>query len=33
MAIKELKLPTILIPGYPTAKAGATAVNPREVFL
>ena len=32
-AVKELKLPTILIPGYPTAKAGATAVNPGDVFL
>ncbi len=32
-AVKELKLPTILIPGYPTAKAGATAVDPGDVFL
>jgi hypothetical protein len=32
-AVKELKLPTILITGYPTAKAGDTIVNPGDVFL
>ena len=32
-AVKELKLPTISIPGYPTAKAGATTVNPGDIFL
>ncbi len=32
-AIKELNLPTLRVPGYPTAKAGATVVDPREIFL
>jgi hypothetical protein len=32
-AIKELSLPTLQVPGYPTAKAEATAVNPGEIFL
>jgi hypothetical protein len=32
-AIKELSLPTLRVPGYPTAKAGATVVNPGEIFL
>ncbi len=32
-AIKELSLPTLRDPGYPTAKAGATIVNPGEIFL
>jgi hypothetical protein len=32
-AIKELSLPTLRVPGYPTAKAGVTVVNPREIFL
>ncbi len=32
-AIKELSLPTLRVPGYPTAKAGATIVDPGEIFL
>jgi hypothetical protein len=32
-AIEELSLPTLRVPGYPTAKAGATVVDPREIFL
>jgi hypothetical protein len=32
-AIKELSLPTLQVPGYPTAKAGVTVVDPREIFL
>jgi hypothetical protein len=32
-AIKELSLPTLQVPGYPTAKAGATIVDPGEIFL
>ncbi len=32
-AIKELSLPTLRVPGYLTAKAGATVVDPREIFL
>ena len=32
-AIKELSLPTLQVPGYPTAKAGATAVDPGDVYL
>jgi hypothetical protein len=32
-AIKELSLPTLRVPEYPTAKAGATIVNPGEIFL
>ncbi len=32
-AIKELSLPTLQVPGYPTAKAGATIVDPGEMFL
>ncbi len=33
-AIKELSLPTLQVPGYPTAKkAGETTVNPGVIFL
>jgi hypothetical protein len=32
-AIKELSLLTLQVPGYSTAKAGATVVNPGEIFL
>jgi hypothetical protein len=32
-AIKELNLPTLQVPGYLTAKAGATVVDPGEIFL
>jgi hypothetical protein len=32
-AIKELSLLTLRVPGYPTAKAGATVVDPEEIFL
>jgi hypothetical protein len=32
-AIKELSFPTLQVPGYPTAKAGATIVDPGEIFL
>ncbi len=32
-AIKDLRLSTLQVPGYPTAKAGATIVNPRKIFL
>ncbi len=32
-AIKELSLPTLRVPGNTTAKAGATVVNPGEIFL
>jgi hypothetical protein len=32
-AIKELSLPTLKVPGYPTAKAGATIVDIGEIFL
>jgi hypothetical protein len=32
-AIKELRLSTLQVPGYPTAKAGATVINPGEIFL
>ncbi len=31
--IKELSLPTLRVPGYPTAKAWATVVNLGEIFL
>jgi hypothetical protein len=32
-AIKELSLSTLRVPGYPTAKAGATVIDPGEIFL
>ena len=32
-AIKDLSLPTLQIPGYPTAKDEETAVDPRDAFL
>jgi hypothetical protein len=32
-AIKELSLPTLRVPGYSIAKAGATVVKPGEIFL
>ncbi len=32
-AIKELSLPTLRNPAYQTAKAGATIVNPGEIFF
>jgi hypothetical protein len=32
-AIRELSLPTLEIPGYPTIKAGATADDAGEVFF
>ena len=32
-AIKELSLPTLRVPGYATAKAGVTIVDPGEIFF
>jgi hypothetical protein len=32
-AIKELSLPILQLPRYPTAKAGATIVDPGKIFL
>jgi hypothetical protein len=32
-AIKALSLPTLQVPGYPKAKAGETAVDPRDVYI
>ncbi len=32
-AIKELSLPTLHVLGYPKAKAGATAVDPGDIYL
>ena len=33
MAIKELSLPSLQIPGLPTARTGETVVNPGDVYL
>jgi hypothetical protein len=32
-AIKALSLSTLQVPGYPKAKAGETAVNPRDIYI
>jgi hypothetical protein len=32
-AIRALSLPTLQVPGYPKAKAGETAVDPRDVYI
>ncbi len=32
-AIMELSLPILQVPWYPTAKAGATVVDPGKIFL
>ncbi len=32
-AIKALSLPTLQVPGYPKAKAGETAVGPRDIYI
>jgi hypothetical protein len=32
-AIKELSLPTLQVPGYPKAKTGETAVDPRDIYI
>ncbi len=32
-AIKALSLPNLQVPGYPKAKAGETAVNPRDIYI
>ncbi len=32
-AFKKLSLPTLHVPGYPKAKAGATAVDPGDIYL
>ncbi len=31
--IKALSLPTLQVPGYPKAKAGETAVDPRDIYI
>jgi len=31
--IKALSLPTLQVPGYPKAKVGETAVDPRGIYI